>query len=557
MTGLLDEIGFNKKKGAKFLVRESLHGDFVNAILAELQGDNPRVTYLREHLLSKFANPDPKQAESRRKAAIEKMMAVEERNAATNTRLFLGDWSLCPEDPTPEQLFKVGDRTMADVMRHARDLIKGVIGVTVPLVLLKGGFSGGASTSKRRGPGMVARKYSKRPDCTPEAWDTIWPQLIGAKTWLEGNPWLLEPRFVPGSVHFTVPKSDTIDRNACKEPDLNMYFQKAVGNFIRHRLRKRAKINLNDQTINQLYAKQAWGNGLATVDLSSASDSVSIQLVQRLLPTEWFYYMDALRSKGCTIDGSEHTFSMFSSMGNGFTFELESLIFWALATATACSSPEFGLSRTVSVYGDDLIIHKKMFHRLRRVLSYCGFTVNTKKSHFSGPIRESCGKHYHQRTDITPFFIREPITNVERLIKHLNAIRRWSTEGRTYGCDLLYDVWQRFAAHVPKHLHGGWDVQSVQTLASPKGQAKRLVREKEPRKVDAQGAYLMWLDQAELATSQTPKQYQPGDELFWWEPRTREAFKVSEESVDTFFIRGRQPVWGRTCPRFTSEWSLE
>ena len=146
----------------------------------------------------------------------------------------------------------------------------------------------------------------------------------------------LEPRFVNGNVMFTVPKNSEIDRCACKEPDLNMFLQKGFGNQIRYLLKKKAGVDLNNQLINRELARVGSVDGsLMTVDLSSASDSVTSALVGRLLPPDWFWYLDLVRSPVTMIDGEVHLNEMFSSMGNGFTFELESLLFYAITRATA------------------------------------------------------------------------------------------------------------------------------------------------------------------------------------------------------------------------------
>jgi hypothetical protein len=458
-------------------------------------------------VFTKFTDALPSSAKDRREAAIEKLLRVELRNSETNTRLY-------------EQLnedFPVGKRTMSWVLERARRLINKTIGAAVPTHLLMGEFSGGASTSKRRGSAMIARKFTGQQDVTQSAWDSVWPHIVEDKLWPILEPSALQPRFVEGSVLFTVPKSDVIDRVACKEPDLNMWIQKGVGNFIRHRLRKRAGINLNDQTVNQLLAKRAWGSGLATVDLSSASDTVCTQLVARLLPTEWFVFLNSIRStqidilsvgepdkgsmraKKIEADGKWHQLEMFSSMGNGFTFELESLIFWALTVATYRAVTPKG-EQTVSVYGDDIILNRRMFDRFRVVLSYCGFIVNTKKSHFSGPIRESCGKHYHCGRDVTPFYVRRPITTVIDMIHILNRIRKWSAEERTVVCDdFLWDIWRDYSRYIPKKFHGGWDCDCTYTLASPSGDRMRLVFAKVKRRGIPLGDYLSWLSDARTA----------------------------------------------------------
>jgi hypothetical protein len=118
-------------------------------------------------------------------------------------------------------------------------------------------------------------------------------------------------------VLFTVPKSSEIDRVACKEPEVNMFMQRSVGAHIRRRLR-RVGVDLNDQTVNQHLAKIAVDQGLATIDLSAASDSITEQLVVNWLPPEWFLLLNRLRVHNVDVDGTLHPLQMFSSMGNGF-----------------------------------------------------------------------------------------------------------------------------------------------------------------------------------------------------------------------------------------------
>jgi len=230
---------------------------------------------------------------------------------------------------------------------------------------------------------------------------------------------------VRGNKVTTVPKSAKIDRVIAIEPDLNMYVQKGIGSVLRSRL-KRVGVNLDDQTWNQQLAHLASSTGeYATIDLSSASDTVSLRLVEELLPPDWFEAIKQSRSsQGTMPDGSVISYQKVSSMGNGFTFELESLIFWAL-----CSSVISLLRparRRLAIYGDDIIVSTEICHTVLWLLRWWGFTPNTAKTHVSGPFRESCGKHYFNGIDVTPFYIRRDVDSSSRLISTANAIRRWA-----------------------------------------------------------------------------------------------------------------------------------
>ena len=207
-------------------------------------------------------------------------------------------------------------------------------------------------------------------------------------------------RVVPGNIFFTVPKNAETDRGACKEPDWNMFFQKGIGDYIRARL-KRVGCDLDDQTLNQRLARAGSIDGsLATIDLSAASDSNSISLVERIVPFELYRVMDDLRSPVTMLPSGEYyTPNMFSSMGNGFTFELESLLFLSLTRAVTSL---FRIPGRISVYGDDIIAPTKCIPVLLDLLGYCGHRPNTDKTFHTGFFRESCGKHYFHGNDVTP-----------------------------------------------------------------------------------------------------------------------------------------------------------
>jgi len=243
--------------------------------------------------------------------------------------------------------------------------------------------------------------------------DPAWVQAILRKE-VDGPVSLLPDVF--GICEFnritTVPKDATKDRTIAAEPTGNIFLQKGVGNLLRLILRKRCGVDLDDQRPNQRYALLGSKSGrYATLDLKSASDTVSKELVKQLLPFEWFELLDQLRSPKGILDGEEIEYEKFSSMGNGFTFELESLIFYALAVAVV---QHLGCSGRVLVYGDDIVIPSEADATLREILLYCGFQVNSEKSYATGYFRESCGSHYWLGRDVCPVYQKEVFFKKER-----------------------------------------------------------------------------------------------------------------------------------------------
>jgi len=266
-------------------------------------------------------------------------------------------------------------------------------------------------------------------------------------------------RMVTGSEIIFVPKNAKTHRVIAIEPSLNGFIQKGVGRYIRKRLREHADIDLRDQTINQSLAQYGSVTGdLATIDLSMASDTISRELVRELFSDEWFELFSTLRCEQGTIKLTSETvwFEKISSMGNAFTFELESLIFYALSSAVMdqmCEPHTDGRLRRISVYGDDLVVPVNCVKLLLEVLSVCGFTTNDSKSFADGPFRESCGKDFFQGTNVRPFFLKERIDNVEALYRAANGIRRYAQSRNTLkgGLDArLHGCWQRLAETIPK-----------------------------------------------------------------------------------------------------------
>jgi len=220
----------------------------------------------------------------------------------------------------------------------------------------------------------------------------------------------------------TVPKNSKTHRVIAKENTGNGFLQKGFGSYFRRRL-KMVGVDLDDQGLNQTAAAAAYSDRLATLDLKAASDTVALELVYELLPVDWALALDDIRSRKAEMpDGSVVKLHKFSSMGNGFTFELESLIFWALASSV---SDHVDRSR-VWIYGDDIVTSQECSKTLVELLSYCGFTVNTEKSFTDGCFFESCGKHFFKGIDVTPIFQKDASGSDSELRLLGNRLLRWA-----------------------------------------------------------------------------------------------------------------------------------
>jgi hypothetical protein len=469
-------------KTANLPLSRSLTDAFISDLTEVLRQDNSvEAEYLLNGFLTKFTESDAKSADDRRARAINKWLTTESTNLTTNARL---------SHAMREKVDILPGIPYGKFRKVVRGMIERIVPFEPSRDVATGGFSGGASTSAKRSQSHPALKFLDKADVTRPALP-VFRDIIRGSRWADHfEESGLEPRFVVGNVLFTVPKNSQIDRVACKEPDLNMFLQKSLGNQIRRCLR-RVGIDLNDQTLNQELARIGAVTGsLATLDLSSASDSVTVELVRELMPANWFYYLDLYRSPVTVIDGVEHVNEMFSSMGNGFTFELESLLFYSIARAVAYLT---GVPGSISVYGDEIIVPTEMGLDLISALSFCGFTTNEGKSFMDGPFRESCGAHWHGDVNVTPFYLKGPFKSISDLILTLNQLSSWASRCINVVDPRYEAIVVKYREYVPEFLWGGDDLTSRYSLVTGHDARSELVPVKETIQHNHTGGLLFWM----------------------------------------------------------------
>jgi hypothetical protein len=235
---------------------------------------------------------------------------------------------------------------------------------------------------------------------------------------------------VNGSRSSFVPKTDTVSRMICIEPTLNMFFQLGIGSIMTRRLLSRFKIDLSRQpSINQrlayLGSKNDW---FCTIDLESASDSISVRLCESILPKYIFDILLNTRSHTTELSGEIVPLNMISTMGNGFTFPLQTIIFSCIV-ATAYRLEGFDpfdeVGKSWSVFGDDIICRKETYGHVTRLLRICGFTTNIAKSFSIGPFRESCGSDWFQGQPVRPVFIKK-LDSKQDIFVAINLLNEWT-----------------------------------------------------------------------------------------------------------------------------------
>lgn len=376
----------------------------------------------------------------------------------TNERLSPFLWGSPSED----------ERPLTEFIREMRKEVQYLVGA-VPPRLINGRFGPGATVSDDARRCTIPDKLSSPPTFTADA--VYWLVPWSGTAWAAGlaSDSLRVPLSVKGNVWFSVPKDATTDRSCAKEPSLNGYYQRGVGIQIGERLKQRGYDLTVLPAYHQKLAREGSATGeLVTIDLSSASDTICSNLVKLLLPEAWYELLDSLRSKytlfplgkSSSTAGAESSreksrwvrLEKFSSMGNGFTFELETLLFLAIGRAAArrCGvDPE-----RVSVFGDDIIVPTEMSAGVLSALSFCGFTPNKRKTYTTGEFRESCGGDFYRGEAVRPYLLKKEVTHEQDILGVANGLRRVShllerSSGRSFH---LKRVWffcvDALSAHV-------------------------------------------------------------------------------------------------------------
>lgn len=237
-----------------------------------------------------------------------------------------------------------------------------------------------------------------------------------------------------------VPKDVTKARSICMEPNSFMYLQQMVLDWMVHAMEQgdiRKFVSLRDQAQSQIAALHGSTYGsVDTIDLSSASDSVHVDLVKAIFPREYLYWLLATRTSRVRLpDGTIRSVKKFAPMGSALCFPVQCIVFTSIClyamlrhegTVSSLSdeldpavvkkfirqrihsqyderTPYGKKFERLTVYGDDISCDSRVTEGVVLVLEQLGFRVNGDKS-FKGSqaFRESCGVYAFNGQDVTP-----------------------------------------------------------------------------------------------------------------------------------------------------------
>lgn len=291
-------------------------------------------------------------------------------------------------------------------------------------------------------------------------------------------------------------------RSICKEPAAMQYHQQSelLKLDVLFRTSTWSKmIDMGDQIRSQKAAQQASALGThSTIDLSKASDSIAYSVIKAVMPHRLLKPLTATRSTRVKLpNGRIYRMAKFAPMGSAVCFPVQSMLFAATSLlayltvwywknvenvnnerwfatmpsdymipidAPVLSVPELlqgfterldnklvgKRSRSILIFGDDIILPEEAVDTLYTYLSDLGLIVNTDKS-FRAPseFREACGMFAWRGVDVTPLKAKTPLAPLGSL-DHLKYMIGLANRAYALGYkhlrssviqSLLFDEW--------------------------------------------------------------------------------------------------------------------
>nr|QIS88033.1 MAG: RNA-dependent RNA polymerase [Ousland virus] len=346
-------------------------------------------------------------------------------------------------------------------------------------------FTPGEHELASRGQTSVEAKLARAWSCTPEAFDRFARVAFNSR-YLRRSAWRqirnkykvtrgeirevarkiseMNPDLNRHQVYFRVFKTglrgvvldtrgsrfSTVFKNLEKRRPINI---EPIGNLILQRqiaigLRAVLKQLGNDLEIGQeVHRHRISDPSVATIDFSNASDSVVLELLRYLLPNSLYARLVESRSGMVYLPTyGWYPTKKISAMGNGFTFEVMTLIL--LATARV-------LDAKATVYGDDVVISNDAAPRFIEWCEKLGFAVNRDKTFVNSKMRESCGAFWHDDYGYVTRYDFNAIEDLRDVVLHANKALNVAENAEDDTLrSLFYKYWYELKSLVPNQLQG-------------------------------------------------------------------------------------------------------
>jgi hypothetical protein len=312
--------------------------------------------------------------------------------------------------------------------------------------ILDEGRLGPGASIRARGTDFYTKMFDSPISCTrPSLYALIRRHFRSDPRWNEALEESAQAwggsEVVEGNRLSFVPKDDVITRTICTEPSGNMFFQLGLGRLIEDMVFQRYGLNIRregdrapqTERNKELACRGSSDGSFGTIDLQSASDGISLSLLRHIFPRHFLAMLEMLRSPFSFVGDKKIELHMVSTMGNGFTFPLQTFLFTCVVVTCyrmlgiplrytrGSTTGNFG------VYGDDIVVAREGFDYICRKLALLGFVVNRDKSFNQGAFRESCGGDFFRGHPVRGVYAKRIATVQDRYVL-INRLVEWTRE---------------------------------------------------------------------------------------------------------------------------------
>ena len=282
------------------------------------------------------------------------------------------------------------------------------------LTELRPRHSGGSLATRETYNGRFSStRWSERIQKVFPDWDYFY---LNAHHMLDGVSTELDPEGCePPAKVITVPKTQKTPRVIAMEPVYNQFVQQGILRAMTEVLSKPQHRPLwkvicwETQQMNRDLAKLGSEDGsIATLDLSEASDRVSLQHIKAIL-APWPLLTEMVlccRSTSASTPLGVQELRKFASMGSSLCFPFETILFSIISyigmeRVLGSASSMKAIWPKWRIYGDDIIIPVDTTLSVIDALETYGLKVNTNKSFWRSNFRESCGADCFKGVDVS------------------------------------------------------------------------------------------------------------------------------------------------------------
>jgi len=312
----------------------------------------------------------------------------------------------------------------------------------------------------KHGPGATADKLSSNGKYSTTYWTQRLESVFHFGDFLSPTPryscedWcdavnILEPGAELPSRVISVPKTQKTPRIIAIEPSSVQFVQQGL----LESLTRHTESDLLDQLIgsgsqvpNQELAQKGSISSLATLDLSEASDRVSLKHVEAIVQRHPLLKGALLATRSQRADVPGHgiiPLSKFASMGSALCFPLEAMVFLTLVFLGIerergyrfTNRKEFySFVGKVRIYGDDIIVPVDYVHTVIDSLEHFGARVGRHKSFWTGRFRESCGKEFYDGHDVSVVKFRRMFPSSRQCVPETISLVSFRNQLYQFGC---------------------------------------------------------------------------------------------------------------------------